>query len=86
LLSVADAPTPEPDSFWDAVLAGLVGFGAFFTGLFFALGYALPWLALVVVISAAILLARRRRRRARTAADNSERESAVEPTSKNSKK
>ena len=66
LLSVADAPTPEPDSFWDAVLAGLVGFGAFFTGLFFALGYALPWLALVVVISAAILLARRRRRRARS--------------------
>ena len=70
LVSVADAPTPKPDSFWDAVLAGLVGFGAFFTGLFFALGYALPWLLLVVIASAIILLARRRRRRARTAAES----------------
>lgn len=72
LVSVADAPTPEPDSFWDAVLAGLVGFGAFFTGLLFALGYALPWLLLVVIASAIILLARRRRRRARTAADSAD--------------
>ena len=70
LVSVADAPTPEPDSFWDAVLAGLVGFGAFFTGLFFALGYALPWLLLVVIASAIILLVRRRRRRAHTAAES----------------
>jgi hypothetical protein len=61
LVSLADAPDPVPNTFGDAVAAGLAAFGAFFTGLLFALGYALPWLVLVVVFSAVILVVRRRR-------------------------
>jgi hypothetical protein len=68
LVSPADAPEPAPDTFWDAVLAGLMGFGAFFTGLFFALGYALPWLALIAILVTVAMVVRRRRRHAATAA------------------
>jgi hypothetical protein len=64
LVSPADAPVPVPRTFGDAVTAGLAGFGAFFTGLFFALGYALPWLVLLAILVAVLMAVRRRRRRA----------------------
>jgi hypothetical protein len=64
LVSPADAPVPVPHTFGDALTAGLAGFGAFFTGLFFALGYALPWLVLLAILIAVLMVVRRRRRRA----------------------
>jgi hypothetical protein len=57
---------PGPPSPGSAVLAGLSGFGLFFTWLFLALLYLLPWLVLVAAawVALVVLLRRRRRRRA----------------------
>jgi hypothetical protein len=57
---------PGPPSPFTAILAGFSGFGLFFTWLFLALLYLLPWLVLaaVVWIATVFLLRRRRRRRA----------------------
>ncbi len=62
---------PGPPSAGSAILAGLSGFGLFFTWLFLALLYALPWLVLAAVawVVVVVLLRRRRRRRAATPAE-----------------
>jgi Domain of unknown function (DUF4349) len=54
------APSPG-----DAVTAGFSGFGAFFTAVFLAVSYLLPWILLAGILAAGwIFLVRRRRRRA----------------------
>ncbi len=62
---------PGPPSPGTAILAGLSGFGLFFTWLFLGILYALPWLVLVAVawVVVVVLLRRRRRRRAATPAE-----------------
>ncbi|NEM89770.1 DUF4349 domain-containing protein [Galbitalea soli] len=65
LISPADTPVTAPTTPWDALLAGLAGFGAFFTSVFLVIVYLLPWLLLGSVIALAVLwIVRRRRRRA----------------------
>jgi hypothetical protein len=54
-------PAPSPGN---ALTAGLVGFGTFFTWVFLVLSYLVPWLALAAVVTCgAIFLVRWRRRR-----------------------
>ncbi|MCU1533798.1 MAG: hypothetical protein JWR53_279 [Glaciihabitans sp.] len=69
LVSKQDAPAKAPTTFVDSLLAGLAGFGAFFTGLFFVFGYLLPWLALAAVVTIVIVLIVRRRRTTPPVAD-----------------
>lgn len=64
LLSEADAPGETPQTFWDALVAGVASLGAFFSGAFLVLGYALPWLAAVALGVLIVLLIVRRRRKA----------------------
>ncbi|MCU1403980.1 MAG: hypothetical protein JWQ43_283, partial [Glaciihabitans sp.] len=65
LVSVADAPRDEPDNFWDALLAGLASFAAFFAGLLLVLGFLIPWIAVVALgVLVALLVTRRRKKRA----------------------
>lgn len=54
-----------PSSFGAAFTDGLSSIGAFFAAAFIALGFALPWLALIALLALAVwLLVRARRRRA----------------------
>jgi hypothetical protein len=69
LVSEADVPGETPQTFWDALVAGAAALGAFFSGAFLALGYALPWLAAVAIGVLLILLVIRRRRTAKTTAE-----------------
>jgi hypothetical protein len=59
---------PGPPSPFTAIVAGLSGFGVFFTWLFLAVLYLLPWLVLAAVIwiGLVVILRGRRRRRAET--------------------
>jgi len=69
LVSEVDAPAQNPDTFWDALLAGIAGFGAFFTGLFLIFGYLVPWIVLVGIgVLVALLILRRRRAKASASA------------------
>lgn len=67
LISEVDAPGETPQTFWDALVAGVASLGAFFSGAFLVLGYALPWLAVVAVGAVLVMLIIRRRRASRKA-------------------
>ena len=60
LISEADAPVDEPDTFWSGLLAGWDGFVAFFAALLVAFGVSLPWLLLLGAIAFAVILIIRR--------------------------
>jgi hypothetical protein len=62
LISEADAPVDEPDTFWSGLLAGWDAFVGFFAGLLVALGVLLPWLVLAAAITFAIIFFVRRKR------------------------
>ncbi len=69
LITVADAPVVEPDTFLSGLIAGWNAFVAFFAGLLVALGVLLPWLVFAGLITLVIiLLVRRARRKAIVAA------------------
>lgn len=69
LITVADAPVVEPDTFLSGLIAGWNAFVAFFAGLLVALGVLLPWLVFAGLITLVIiLLVRRARRKAAVAA------------------
>lgn len=72
LVSEADAPTTEPNTFLDGLAAGWAGLIAFFSGLLVLLGVLLPWLVFLAIIAAIIMLivrtALRSGRRSTTAA------------------
>jgi hypothetical protein len=70
LVSEADVPGETPQTFWDALVAGVAALGAFFSGAFLALGYALPWLAAVALGVSIVLFVIRRRRAAKSTAAN----------------
>tara|TARA_R110002124_G_scaffold62227_1_gene170330 strand:+ start:1746 stop:2747 length:1002 start_codon:yes stop_codon:yes gene_type:complete len=56
LVSVADAPSVEPDTFLDGLAAGWAGLLAFFAGLLVLLGVLLPWLVLLAIIAGIVFL------------------------------
>jgi hypothetical protein len=69
LQSKAAQPLKAPSNFFDALGAGLSGFGMFFSVLFLVLGYLLPWLVFAGVVTFVIIwLVRRNRRKAAVAA------------------
>jgi hypothetical protein len=67
LVSEADVPGETPQTFWDALVAGVASLGAFFSGAFLVLGYSLPWLAVVAIGVLIVLLVIRRRRASKKA-------------------
>lgn len=67
LVSEADVPGETPQTFWDALVAGVASLGAFFSGAFLVLGYSLPWLAVVALGVLVVLLVVRRRRTSKKA-------------------
>ncbi|MGV8896361.1 MAG: DUF4349 domain-containing protein [Rhodoglobus sp.] len=56
------APTPDPDNFFDGIVAGWTAFVAFFAGLLVAIGVALPWLIFVGLIALVVVAIVKRRR------------------------
>lgn len=62
LVSVADAPVKEPDTFWSGLVAGWSAFVAFFAGLVVVIGVLLPWLVLAGLITAVVLFFVKRRK------------------------
>lgn len=63
LITVADAPVVEPDTFLSGLIVGWNAFVAFFAGLLVALGVLLPWLVFAGLITLVIILLVRRARR-----------------------
>ncbi|MFD1202848.1 DUF4349 domain-containing protein [Leucobacter albus] len=62
-------PGGGPQTFWEALQAGVASIGGFFAAAFIAFGVALPWIALAAIVVLAIALPlRARKRRARRAA------------------
>lgn len=57
------APERDPGSFLDGIIAGWQGLVSFALGTVVALGYALPWLGVLIVLAAIVLIARRVRSR-----------------------
>jgi len=68
LISEADAPSVEPDSFLDGLIAGWNSFVAFFAGLLVVAGVLVPWFAFLAIIAGVIALIVRSKRRSRAAA------------------
>ena len=69
LISVADAPVDNPDTFWSGLLAGWAAFTGFLGFLLVAAGVLLPWIVLAAIAAGiTLLIVRRRRRRAAAAA------------------
>lgn len=65
LISVADAPYDEPDTFLSGLVAGWSAFVAFFAGLLVALGVLLPWLIFAGIVTVVVIwIVRRSRRKA----------------------
>jgi len=62
LISVADSPVEEPNTFLSGLSAGWNAFVAFFAGLLVVLGVLVPWIVLAGVITAVVLLIVRRRK------------------------
>ena len=56
LVSEADAPTTEPNTFLDGLAAGWAGLVAFFSGLLVLLGVLLPWLVLLAIVGGVIVV------------------------------
>ncbi len=66
LISEAESPVDEPDTFLTGLIAGWESLLAFLTGLLVVLGVLLPWLLLLGLLGLIVLLVlRRRRKRAR---------------------
>lgn len=63
LVSVADAPVDEPDTFLTGLIAGWNAFVGFFAGLVVAFGVLLPWLVLAGLITAIVIFIIKRRQR-----------------------
>lgn len=68
LVSIADAPVKEPDTFLSGLTAGWNAFVAFFAGLLVALGVLLPWLIFAGIITVIIIVLVRRSNRANATA------------------
>lgn len=68
LVSVADAPSIEPDDFFAGIVTGWNSFVAFFAGLLVAFGVLVPWLVFGAIIAGIIVLIVRSKRRSRRAA------------------
>lgn len=65
LVSVADAPSKQPDTFVTGIVAGWNAFVAFFQGLLVVLGVLLPWIVLAGLITALVVwLIKRKQRQA----------------------
>ena len=84
LVSVADAPSVEPDDFFAGIITGWNSFVAFFAGVLVALGVLVPWLVFAAIIAGIIVLIVRAKRRSRRAAQASSGEVAT-PTAKATK-
>ena len=70
LVSVADAPVKQPDTFVTGIVAGWNAFVAFFQGLLVVLGVLLPWIVLAGLITALVVwLIKRRQSKAETPTD-----------------
>jgi len=67
LVSEADAPVEQPDTFWSGLAAGWGAFVAFGGFLLVALGVLLPWITLAAAAAGITILIVRRRRSVRTA-------------------
>ena len=61
LVTVADVPVQNPDTFLTGVVAGWNAFVAFFSGLLVALGVLLPWLIFAGIITAVVIWMIKRR-------------------------
>lgn len=72
LVSPAEAPVDEPDTFLSGLITGWEALVAFFSFVLIALGVVLPWIPLVAIAIAIALLARRRWRRRRNEGDTRE--------------
>lgn len=64
LVSVADAPVKQPDTFVTGLIAGWNAFVAFFQGLLVVIGVLVPWLVLAGLITGIVLWLIKRRQRA----------------------
>lgn len=62
LISEADAPVDQPDTFLSGLAAGWDAFVGFFAGLLVVLGVLLPWIAFAGIIAVALILWIRRRK------------------------
>lgn len=81
LVSVADAPPQNPDTFWSGLATGWNAFIGFFAGLVVAAGVLLPWIVLLGLVAAVVIVVVRRRRAVRAAATPPvERSESVEPS------
>jgi hypothetical protein len=60
LISTADAPVDEPDTFLSGLTAGWNAFVGFFAGLLVALGVLLPWLIFAGIVTVVIIVIVRR--------------------------
>ena len=70
LVSVADAPVKQPDTFVTGIVAGWNAFVAFFQGLLVVLGVLLPWIVLAGLITALVVwLIKRRQAKTETPTD-----------------
>lgn len=61
LVSVADAPVKQPDTFVSGLIAGWNAFVAFFQGLLVVVGVLVPWIVLAALITAIVLWLIKRR-------------------------
>lgn len=68
LISVADAPVDEPDTFVSGLVAGWNAFVAFFAGLLVALGVLLPWLVFAGIVTVVVIVLVRRAQKKKVAA------------------
>lgn len=63
LISTADAPAEEPDTFWSGLTAGWDSFTGFFAGLLVTLGVLLPWIVFLALVALIVTIIVRRVRR-----------------------
>jgi len=68
LVSEADAPVHEPDTFLSGLIAGWNAFVAFFAFILVAAGVLLPWLVFAAVVALVVVVLVRRRLKKRRAA------------------
>ncbi len=69
LVSVADAPVKQPDTFVTGLVAGWNAFVAFFQGLLVVVGVLVPWIVLAGLITGIVLWLIKRKRPAGTSTD-----------------
>ena len=67
LVSVADAPVKQPDTFVTGLVAGWNAFVTFFQGLLVVVGVLVPWIVLAGIITGIVLWLIKRRQRKVTA-------------------